>query len=236
MIAVTTERRRLAVSSMFCIAAIGGTRVERSAGLSTAISVTARPISTETITVRVATTSAVVGRPIPSASKSDSMPFANRRPPSTPRTAPSSPISAASMNTEVRTCLRDAPRVRSSPYSRIRCETVIEKVLKITKAPTISETAANTPRKIGRKLRASWISLEERLAFCSAVSTRSVGGTTRSIRAFSSSDDTSGLSPTEIWLNRPTLPVMNWASGRVSCAMLAPPNEVPPSSVRPTRR
>ncbi len=126
--------------------------------------------------------------------------------------------------------------MRSNPYSRTRCDTVIEKVLKITNAPTISATAANTPRKIGRKPSASWISSEERLAFCSAVSTRSVGGTTRSIRCFSSSGDTSGLSPTEIWLKRPTLPVMNWASGSVSCAMLAPPNEVPPSSVRPTSR
>ena len=198
MIAVTTERRRLAVRSRFCIAAIGGTRVERRAGLRTAIRVTAMPITTETITVRVATTSAVVGRPIPSASNSDSMPFANSRPPRTPATAPTRPISAASTNTEASTCLRDAPSVRRSPYSRIRCDTVIEKVLKITKAPTISATAANTPRKIGRKLSASWISLDDRFAFCSAVSTRSVGGTTRSIRAFNSSDETSGLIATEI--------------------------------------
>jgi hypothetical protein len=177
---------------------MGGIRVERSAGLSTAIRVTAIPITTETITVRVATTSAVVGRPIPSALNRDSIPFANKSPPKTPSTAPTSPISAASTNTEASTCRRDAPSVRRSPYSRIRCETVIEKVLKMTKAPTIRATAANTPRKIGRKLSASWISLEERFAFCSAVSTRSVGGTTRSIRAFSSSEETSGLIPTEI--------------------------------------
>ena len=166
------------------------------------------PITIATITVRLATTSAVVGRPIPSALKRASMPLANNSPPRTPSTAPTNPISAASTNTEASTCLREAPSVRSRPYSRIRCETVIEKVLKMTKAPTISATAANTPRKIGRKLSASWISLEERFAFCSAVSTRSVGGTTRSIRAFSSSDETSGLIPTEIWLKRPTLPVM----------------------------
>ena len=166
------------------------------------------PITIETITVRPATTSAVVGRPIPSALKSASMPLANNSPPRTPSTAPNRPISAASTSTEASTCLREAPSVRRSPYSRIRCETVIEKVLKMTNAPTISATAANTPRKIGRKLSASWISLEERFAFCSAVSTRSVGGTTRSIRALSSSDETSGLIPTEIWLKRPTLPVM----------------------------
>jgi hypothetical protein len=140
------------------------------------------------------------------------------------------------MKTEESTCRRDAPRVRSRPYSRIRCETVIENVLKMTNAPTIRATAANTPRKIGRKLSASWISFEERLAFCSAVSTRRFGGTICWIRSFSSVADTSGLIPTEIWLKRPTFPVILCASGRRSCAMLAPPNEVPPSSVRPTSR
>ena len=37
-------------------------------------------------------------------------------------------------------CRREAPSVRSSPNSRVRCATVIEKVLKMMKAPTTSAT------------------------------------------------------------------------------------------------
>ena len=37
-------------------------------------------------------------------------------------------------------CLRVAPIVRSRPNSRVRCATVIEKVLKMMNAPTTSAT------------------------------------------------------------------------------------------------
>ncbi len=42
--------------------------------------------------------------------------------------------------TEPTTCARVAPSVRSSPNSRVRWATVIEKVLKMMNAPTNSET------------------------------------------------------------------------------------------------
>ena len=48
---------------------------------------------------------------------------------------------------------RDAPSVRSIPNSRVRWATVIENVLKIWKAPTNSDTPANTSSAIRRKLR-----------------------------------------------------------------------------------
>ncbi len=196
---VTIERRRLGASSRSCMAAIGGTRVERSAGFSAATKVTISPIRIEVTTVRLATTSAVVGTPNPRALNSASIPAAKAKPPKRPPTAPSKPIDPASTTTEPSIWRREAPSVRSIPNSRTRWATVIEKVLKITKAPTINAMAAKTPRKIGRKLSALWIWSDWRLAFCCAVSTRMSGGTTCLIRVASSAEETSGLLATEIW-------------------------------------
>ena len=46
------------------------------------------------------------------------------------------PMTRPSSRTERRTCLREAPRVRSVANSRVRWATVIDSVLKITNAPT----------------------------------------------------------------------------------------------------
>ena len=54
-----------AAASQRCRAAIGGTRVERSAGTNEETSVTTTPISSATTTVRVFSTRPVVGRSIP---------------------------------------------------------------------------------------------------------------------------------------------------------------------------
>ena len=51
------------------------------------------------------------------------------------------------MITEARICRRDAPIMRSVANSRVRCATVIESVLKMTKAPTNSAIPANESRK-----------------------------------------------------------------------------------------
>ena len=65
------------------------------------------------------------------------------RPPPTPSRRPtndpSRPIVRPSPTTERMTWPREAPSVRSSANSRIRCVTVIEKVLKMMNAPTNSE-------------------------------------------------------------------------------------------------
>ena len=71
----------------------------------------------------------------------------------------------------VRIWRRDAPSVRSIPNSRVRWATVIENVLKIWKAPTNSDTPANTSSAIRRKLRLLSMSLVWRLAASSPVST-----------------------------------------------------------------
>ena len=122
------------------------------------------------------------------------------------------------------------------PNSAIRWATVIEKVLKIRKAPTKSATKAKTSRIVVRKPRLSRISSEERSAFSSPVSTRTEAGISAAIRRLRTSGVTPSSAATEIWSNSPSLSVIRCASGRVSWAMLAPPNEALPSWVMPTRR
>ena len=60
--------------------------------------------------------------------------------PASPTLAPPRPSITPSAMTEPTTCARVAPSVRSSPNSRVRWATVIEKVLKMMNAPTNSET------------------------------------------------------------------------------------------------
>ena len=57
------------------------------------------------------------------------------------------PMMSDSRITEPRICRRDAPIVRSVANSRVRCATVIEKVLKMTNAPTKSAMPAKASRK-----------------------------------------------------------------------------------------
>ena len=106
-------------------AAIGGTFVALTAGASPATSVTTIPISNEMMTVRGATISPVVGRSLFTALKNAFSPTARPIPANSPMIAPSSPITNASMLTEVRSWRLEAPIVRSVANSRIRCETVI---------------------------------------------------------------------------------------------------------------
>ena len=94
------------------------------------------PTSSETTTVRDSRTRSVVGRSMPKATNSEWRSIATRKPPAMPAIEPSRPIATASTITVVRICGREAPSVRSRPNSVTRWATVIEKVLKIRKAPT----------------------------------------------------------------------------------------------------
>ena len=128
-------------------AAIGGTRVARIAGKRPAASVTSTPTANDTMIVRSAKTRSAVGS---SKSKSRNIawiPSARSTPRARPRSEAKMPIASDSRITDVRTWRREAPIVRSVANSRVRCATVIEKVLKITNAPTKSEMAANVSRK-----------------------------------------------------------------------------------------
>ena len=153
-----------------------------------------------------------------------------------PAIAPSRPIAAASITTEARIWRREAPSVRSSPNSATRWATVIEKVLKIRKAPTKTATKPKTSRMVCRKPRLSWIFSELRSAFSLAVSTLIEAGISRSIRRFSRVAETPLSAATEIWSKRPASWVRLCATGSVTWAMLAPPKEALPRRVKPTRR
>ena len=74
------------------------------------------------------------------------------------------------------------------------------------------------------------------LAFSSRGLDLDAGGTTRSIRALQLSGRRRRSPRPRSGRSGRRLPVMRWASGSVSWAMLAPPKDAPPSSASPTSR
>ena len=71
----------------------------------------------------------------------------NAAPMASPITEPMSPIASDSSTTEPSTWRREAPSVRSSANSRVRCAIVIDSEFAITKDPTKSAIPANESRK-----------------------------------------------------------------------------------------
>ncbi len=65
----------------------------------------------------------------------------------------SAPMTSASRSTARRICLREAPIVRSVASSRVRCATVIDIVLKMTKAPTKRATRAEGEQEVADEAR-----------------------------------------------------------------------------------
>ena len=76
------------------------------------------------------------------------MPFATPYPTTSPIADATIPSTRPSTTTERMTCRRDAPRVRSVASSRVRWATVIDRVLKITNAPTSSAMPPKTSRMV----------------------------------------------------------------------------------------
>ena len=151
-----------------------------------------------TTTVLSAKTVEAFGRSIPTAVSSALSPFARPSPPKRPISDASAPIARLSSSTERSTCCRDAPSVRSVANSRARCATVIEIVLKMTKAPTKSAIPANVSRMI-RKILTPWeVSFEAERAAASAVFASTVGGSRGVISATSSAFETPGFPATEM--------------------------------------
>ena len=128
-------------------AAIGGMRVARRAGMSPAAIVTPTPTISETMMVLGAKTSPSLGRSALSALKSAFRPAASPRPRKRPMREATRPMTKASVITDQRICLREPPIVRIVANSRIRWATVMEKMLKMTNAPTKRATTANESRK-----------------------------------------------------------------------------------------
>jgi hypothetical protein len=232
--AKTLPRRWLSGSSASSSAAIGDTRVARSAGESAAASVTTMPTTSAITIVRVAITVPVFGRSIPKLLNIAFRPPAKPIPASTPATDPSAPMMVASSTIPRRIWPREAPSVRSMPSSRIRWATVIEKVLKIRKLPTRSATPPNTSSTMRKKARSSLMSSDCRSAAWTPVSTVRRAGSTRSMLRASSASETPSAASTEMASNWPCFSVRRWASSSVSWAVPAPPDEVLPSRWSPT--
>ena len=117
------------------------------AGTMLANSVIPMPRTSGTITVRARTTVSAWGSCRSRAANSADSPSASRIPAPIPTADAITPITKPSSTTDRSTCRRDAPRVRSVASSRVRCATVIESVLKMTNAPTNSETPPKPSRK-----------------------------------------------------------------------------------------
>jgi hypothetical protein len=187
------------------------------------------PTTSETTIVRVAITLPVEGSSTPTALNSARRPGAMAIPSASPSSEPTTPSASPSPITERMTCPREAPSVRSSANSRIRWVTVIEKVLKMMKAPTNSEMPAKASSAVVRKLRPSWMSPAWFLASSWPVRTT----TERPRSCLSESRSASGVTPSlaDAWIwSKPSLPSIRCASGSVRSTTTAPPNESTPAT------
>ncbi len=207
-----------------CTAAIGGTRVARNAGTIEAMRVTTTPMTSAEMIVRGRISIDAAGRPKPIASNRAWMPRAMPTPTASPMIDASRPMTSASPTTFRSTWPRVAPRVRTMPNSRTRWATVMEKVLKMMKAPTNSATPAKVSSAGVRKLEispatsslCSW-------AFSSAVSTFAVSGSAAATRS------RSWVAETPSWADAKTIEVspsrsnQRWASSKVVSTTVAPP-------------
>jgi hypothetical protein len=127
-------------------AAIGATRVARIAGARPARTVTTMPTASEATTVRGASTRSACGSSSPSAPNNALSPRARPAPRASPVSDASTPIASVSTSTERSTWRREAPSVRSVASSRVRCAIVMDRVLKMTKAPTNRAMPPNESR------------------------------------------------------------------------------------------
>ena len=191
--------------------------------------VTMVPTSSATMMVRGLSTTVPCGR---SCSKALNSAVDALRGDDPERTGPTieamSPTISASSSTERSTCRREAPIVRSSANSLVRCATVIEKVLKMMNAPTNSAMPANTSSSVLRKLRLSLDRVGLSSASCSPVFTSTVS---RQHAVAASRDQLPpGSRPRRAatWIES-SLP--RWsrdrcASGSVTTEIVAPPSEL----------
>ena len=133
-----------------------------------------------TTIVRVAKTVPACGRSIPTATKSEFMPFPTPSPRNRPMIDARRPITNPSRTTEASTWRREPPSVRSVANSRVRCATVIDSVLKMTNAPTKSATPPNPSRKYVMNAMPSFVSAASAAAWAAPVCTSAVAGTSGS--------------------------------------------------------
>ena len=169
------------------IASSGSTCVARRAGMKPDTSVAIMPTASATMIVRAATTVPVDGSSSPNEASRPRRAGARISPPRSPMTDAAKPMIRLSTTTELSTCRRDAPSVRSSANSRERCATVTANVLKMRKPPTSTATPAKTSSPILRNPSESLMSPAAFSACSSPVRTSAVPPSAASIRRLSSS-------------------------------------------------
>ena len=219
-----TSRRALSTSkpSSGRIAATGGMRAARSAGMMTAAIVTPTPTTKAQMTVRGSSFNAVSGKPAPVALNTARMPLATSRPPPMPTTVAISDMISASRKIIRRTWRPEAPTARSSASSRSRWPIVMANTLLMRNALTkavmkakIRRPVPNGPMKLLTWSLASSINV--------ARSTISVpSGRTSAMRWRTVAASAPSATPTSSASNTPSAPSTDCAVGTSQTAMVAP--------------
>ncbi len=140
----------------------------------------------------------------------------------------------ASIITDMSTCRRLAPSVRSVASSRVRCAIVIESVFAMTKLPTKSATPANASRKSLKIERNPFVSFVACFASACAVRTWAVGGRIGAISLTSWAGVVPDFAAMSIPSSFPSLWKTFCAVGKSKMTIVAPPSdETPPILTTP---
>ena len=163
------------------MAATGGMRTARRAGLMAETTVTPTPTSQGDDHRPGLEHERARGRVMPNPLSSASSPTAASTPSPMPTSEETTPTMAASPSTERNTWRRLAPTMRSRASSRVRWPTVIEKVLKMVNAPTNREMKAKTSSAVEKNDSAWLMALVCSLATVWPVTTSTPGGRARAM-------------------------------------------------------
>ena len=145
------------------------------------------PTSRPTMIVRGSITVPVEGSSRPNDASMARRPGARISPPRMPSTEATKPMISVSAITELSTCRREAPSVRSSANSRERCATVTANVLKMRKPPTNTAMPAKISSAVVRKPSDSLMSPAVSSACSLPVRTTAVSPSARTMRCLSCS-------------------------------------------------
>ncbi len=207
------------------IAAMGGTRPARRAGIHADTIVTTMPIEADTAIEPAWTTMGASGSSTPAAPSRARRPIETPRPATSPAPAPKTAIAAASPSTALSTWRRLAPTARSMASCWVRWATVIENVLLMRNAPTSIATTAKTSRNTLNGPKASANRARSSALSTSAVTTSTSSGTRGSMRDASSAADVPSAAVMVIPSTRPWSASSAWAAASVKRTVLAPAGE-----------
>ena len=137
---------RVECTASSVMATTGATLVARQHGYSAATTVTAAPSSVMRSRPAGETTRGPGGSAAPATRNNQRRPSASAMPATAPTAPDTRPMMPASATWLANTWRRDAPMARSSASSRVRCVSVMVKVLRMRKPPTNSAAAEKAAR------------------------------------------------------------------------------------------